>query len=327
MGLQIDLDPNSMIPLYIQLRSRLEYMIGTGALPAGAQVPSVRELSTQLSVAPTTVQQAYRELQQKGLLETQRGLGTFVPLVTTTIQIENKYTPTLQKLIDDAIEYGQKQGLSLDEIRLAVQDRMALRERGLRIGFVGIKDAMLKYAGLIQNSLGSLQATVTPISLEELRTISQAAPMLSEKYDLLVTLLFHYREVLDMVAGEPLPVLSIISELSAQCLESIALLPTGIKIGLVCHRASLNNYLATIKQYRPFDQEIIYGDPDGKKPITDQLKEAAVIVHTTVLTYFVQTNFPPDFQSIELKHVPNRDSLERIRLEVEKSQVGKISPP
>ncbi|MBN1315939.1 MAG: GntR family transcriptional regulator [Anaerolineales bacterium] len=322
MALQIDLDPNSVIPLYIQLGTRLEYMIGTGVLPAGAQVPSVRDLATQLGIAPTTVQQAYRELQQKGLLETQRGLGTFVPQITTSIQVDRGRSATLRNLIDDAIEYGTSQRLSLDEIRLVFEDRMALRERGLRIGFVGIKDAMHKYAGLIQSSLGNLKATVSPVPLGELRADPRIATNLHEKFDLLVTLLFHYREVIDM-AGSSLPVLSIISELGNQCLESIALLPTDAVIGLVCHRASLSNYLATIKQYRPPDGEILYGDPEVKTPITQQLKDVTVVLHTTVLTYFVQNNFPADFPLIELKHVPNKESLERIRSEVEKSQLGK----
>lgn len=318
MALQIDLDPNSVIPLYIQIRSRLEYMIGTGALPTGTQVPSVRELAAQLGIAPMTVQQAYRELQQKGLLETQRGRGTFVPQITTFTLKDSERTTPLRKLIDAVITQGRQQGLSLEEIRLVFEDRLALRERGLQIGFVGIRDAMHKYANLIQASLAKLRATVSPVSLEELRVSPEALHHLLDNYDLLVTLLFHYREVVDMTAGTSTHILPIISELSNQTLESIALLPTDAKIGLICHRTSLTNYMATIRLYRPPEQEILLSDPEDEASLAQLLENVSVILHTTVLTGFVQERVPPAIPLIELKHVPNSDSLDRVRGQVAK---------
>ena len=321
MEFEIDLHPNSIIPLYVQLKSRLEYMIGTGALAAGTQVPSVRELATQLGVAPTTVQQAYRELQQKGLLETQRGRGTFVPQISTSAPLNSEQTALVRQQIDHLIATSQQQGISLEELCLMFEDRIAVRERGLRIGFVGIRDAMDKYASLIQGSLANLRATVSPVPLEELRTNPAAATDLLADYDLLVTLLFHYREVMDIAAGSPSRVMPIISELSSECLESIALLPADACIGLVCHQASLDNYLASISLYRPAEQIVLHGDPDQEDSMEELLKRAAVIVHTTVLTSFAHHRFAPDLPLIELEHVPNSDSLERVRRQVERMQL------
>jgi len=321
MPLQIDLDPGSVIPLYIQLRSRLEYMIGTGALSPGTQVPSVRELANQLEIAPTTVQQAYRELQQKGLLETQRGRGTFVPQITPPAPVDSEHTTPLHDLIDDVIAQGQSRGFSLQDIRIAFEDRITLRERGLQIGFIGIRDAMHKYATLIQASLANLRATVSPIALEDLRASPESAPLEIGKYDLLVALLFHYREIVDIAAGTSIPVLPIISELSHQTLESIALLPPDARIGLICHRTSFNNYLATIRLYRPPEQEILTSDPEDKTLLAQLLENATVILHTTVLTNFTQNLAPPNTPLIELKHVPNTSSLDRVHEQV-KNMLG-----
>jgi DNA-binding transcriptional regulator YhcF (GntR family) len=57
---------------------QIEDAIASGRLAAGAQLPSHRELSEQLVIAPLTVKKAYDELEQLGYLEQQRGRGTFV---------------------------------------------------------------------------------------------------------------------------------------------------------------------------------------------------------------------------------------------------------
>jgi DNA-binding transcriptional regulator YhcF (GntR family) len=318
VSFQIDLDPSSVIPLYVQLRSRLEYMIGTGHLSPGTQIPSVRELATRLEIASATVQQAYRELQQKGLVEAQRGRGTFVSQIAPPVSVDSEHTTPLHNLIDDLIAQSQSQGFSLQEIRLAFEDRIALQESGLQIGFVGIRDAMHKYATLIQGSLANLRASVSSIPLEDLRASPESAHLEISKYDLLVALLFHYRETVDLAAGTSIPVLPIISELSHQTLESIALLPPDARIGLICHRTSFNNYLATIRLYRPSEQEILACDPEDNTLLTQLLENATVILHTTVLTSFAQEMASSNIPLIELKHVPNSSSLDRVRALVKK---------
>jgi DNA-binding transcriptional regulator YhcF (GntR family) len=321
MNIEIDLNSDSVIPLYVQLKSRLEYMIGTGTIPSGTRVPSVRELATQLGVAPSTVQQAYRELQQKGLLETQRGRGTFVPQIPSSTLLNNERSALVRQRVDELIAFSQEQGVSPDELRSMFEDRIAVRERGLRIGFVGIRDAMEKYATLIQESLANRRVSVAPLSLERLRADPAGASRLLTGYDLLVTLLFHYREVAELGAGSGSRVMPIITELGDECLERIALLPTDARIGLVCHRTSLDNYLASIRLYRPAEQIILHGDPEQEDSMERLLEGATVILHTTVLTSLVHDYFPPDLPVIELKHVPKSDSLERVREQVERMQL------
>lgn len=70
--------PSAPTPIYRQLMRQIEDAIASGRLAPGAQLPSHRELSEQLVIAPLTVKKAYDELEQLGLLEQQRGRGTFV---------------------------------------------------------------------------------------------------------------------------------------------------------------------------------------------------------------------------------------------------------
>jgi hypothetical protein len=244
-----------------------------------------------------------------------------VPQIPTSPSGNHERSALVRQRVDDLIAYSQEQGVPPDELRSMFEDRIAVRERGLRLGFVGIQDAMDKYATLIQESLADRRVSVAPISLEALRSDPAAASHLLTDYDLLVTLLFHYREVAELAAGSGSRVMPIISELGSECLESIALLPTDARIGLVCHRTSLDNYLASIRLYRPADQVILHGDPEENGSMERLLERATVILHTTVLTSLVDDYFPRELPVIELKHVPKNDSLARVREQVERMQL------
>lgn len=72
------LNENSDIPLWAQLKKRLTYLIMMRAYATGDQLPTVRELSSTLGVAYNTVSKVYRDLERDGLIRTKQGSGTFV---------------------------------------------------------------------------------------------------------------------------------------------------------------------------------------------------------------------------------------------------------
>jgi len=72
------LDLQSGVPVYRQIIDQVVGGIATGALAAGDQIPTVRQLAVDLAINPNTVIRAYRELEIRGVLETQQGTGTFI---------------------------------------------------------------------------------------------------------------------------------------------------------------------------------------------------------------------------------------------------------
>ena len=72
------LDPKSGVPVYRQIMDQITGAIAAGALVPGEQLPTVRKLAVDLAINPNTVIRAYRELEIRGVLETQQGTGTFV---------------------------------------------------------------------------------------------------------------------------------------------------------------------------------------------------------------------------------------------------------
>lgn len=72
------LDLHSGVPVYRQIIDQVRGGMASGALSAGDQLPTVRQLAVDLSINPNTVVRAYRELELGGLLETHQGTGTFI---------------------------------------------------------------------------------------------------------------------------------------------------------------------------------------------------------------------------------------------------------
>src|SRR3954451_19314041 len=72
------IDPRDPTPLYAQLERAIRLAIATGRLGAGARLPTVRQLAVDLRVNANTVAKVYGELERAGVLETRRGVGTFV---------------------------------------------------------------------------------------------------------------------------------------------------------------------------------------------------------------------------------------------------------
>jgi len=74
----IMIDLMSRVPIYEQIIEQLETFVLKGILDVGDQIPSVRNLSIQLSINPNTIQKAYSELVRTGIIDTVPGRGSFI---------------------------------------------------------------------------------------------------------------------------------------------------------------------------------------------------------------------------------------------------------
>src|SRR5580692_796869 len=72
------LDQHSGVPVYRQLIDQIQGGMASGTLAAGTQLPTVRQVAVDLAINPNTVLRAYRELEIRGVLDTQQGTGTFI---------------------------------------------------------------------------------------------------------------------------------------------------------------------------------------------------------------------------------------------------------
>jgi GntR family transcriptional regulator len=112
---QCRLDADSGVPVYRQIIDRVTGGIATGALRAGDQLPTVRQLAVDLSINPNTVIRAYRELEIRGVLDTQQGTGTFIGMQKAPRDgVERQRR--LNQLTGEFVARAGSEGFSVEEL-------------------------------------------------------------------------------------------------------------------------------------------------------------------------------------------------------------------
>ena len=76
--MQIHISSHDGVPIYLQIVNQVKYLVASGRLAAGEEMPPIRTLAEQLLVNPNTVARAYRELELAGVVEKRRTAGTYV---------------------------------------------------------------------------------------------------------------------------------------------------------------------------------------------------------------------------------------------------------
>jgi len=111
------------MPLYAQLTRAIRFAIATGRLRVGEQLPTVRQLAVELRVNANTVAKVYAELERSGILETRRGVGTFVSARHLEAGHSEEHEKHLKELIDRFLEEASAMGFSLDDLLDQLQSR------------------------------------------------------------------------------------------------------------------------------------------------------------------------------------------------------------
>lgn len=124
--MNIYIDPESSVPIYIQIEDSIHSLIAAGQLQPGEQLPTIRELAAEIRVNLNTVARAYFELDREGVISTQRGRGTFVSGVPDEKQIAQKRQKLLYSIIESAFEEATQLGYSMDEIKKAFEDELTI---------------------------------------------------------------------------------------------------------------------------------------------------------------------------------------------------------
>ena len=113
---------HSGVPLYRQLIDQVQAAIATEALLPGDQLPTVRQVAVDLEINPNTVMRAYREMEIRGILDTQQGTGTFVPSKQSNAMPSS--TPAAWSSWSKSLLPGPAPGgFNLEELMMALRDR------------------------------------------------------------------------------------------------------------------------------------------------------------------------------------------------------------
>lgn len=111
------------MPLYAQLTRAIQFAIATGRLRIGERLPTVRQLAVDLRVNANTVAKVYAELERSGVLETRRGVGTFVCARHFEARSQQDQQQVLAELVDRFVEEAGAMGFLVDDLLNQLRSR------------------------------------------------------------------------------------------------------------------------------------------------------------------------------------------------------------
>jgi len=128
--IQLKLDFRSGLPIYIQIMDQIRQRVASGELQQGDQLPTVRQLATDLRINWNTVARAYKLLDEAGLISTQQGRGTYIweaPSEQVTAQLRQQ---ALEGLTSRYLAQAIRLGCSPEDVAVTLEQHMNLWKAG-----------------------------------------------------------------------------------------------------------------------------------------------------------------------------------------------------
>src|SRR6476659_536355 len=126
MGL-VAIDSHDPTPIYAQLERGLRAAIATGRLRPGDQLPTVRQLAVELMVNANTVARVYAELERSGVIDTRRGVGSFVTATPAQAHPPRERERRLRTFATRVLADADRAGFDVDELLAALKEQRAVK--------------------------------------------------------------------------------------------------------------------------------------------------------------------------------------------------------
>ena len=120
-SLPLAIDPADRTPIYAQLERAVRAAIAVGRLRPGDQLPTVRQLAVDLRINANTVARVYGELERAGVIETRRGIGSFITAGRTEARPAEEKSRRLQAFARQVLADTGRHGFTVEEVVEALE--------------------------------------------------------------------------------------------------------------------------------------------------------------------------------------------------------------
>jgi GntR family transcriptional regulator len=118
----LHISANDGVPIYLQIVNQVKYLVASGRLGPGAEMPPIRVLAEQLLINPNTVARAYRELEMAGIVTKRRTAGTYVSDAGSPLARRERLK-ILTERVDALLAEARQMNVDVDEILQLVRQR------------------------------------------------------------------------------------------------------------------------------------------------------------------------------------------------------------
>ena len=112
----LTVDPRDSTPIYAQLERGIRAAIATGRFSPGHQLPTVRQMAVELQVNANTVARVYAELERSGIIETKRGVGSFVSASPAQAHPPREHERRVRTFVTRILAEAGAHGLTVDDV-------------------------------------------------------------------------------------------------------------------------------------------------------------------------------------------------------------------
>jgi GntR family transcriptional regulator len=126
----VSIDPHDATPIYAQLERGLRAAIASGRLRPGDQLPTVRQLAVDLQINANTVARVYTELERAGVIETRRGVGSFISATPAQAHPPREHDRRLRAFITRILADADRSGFTIDDLIAALRAHRPERVEG-----------------------------------------------------------------------------------------------------------------------------------------------------------------------------------------------------
>jgi GntR family transcriptional regulator len=123
----VSIDSSDPTPIYAQLERGFRAAIASGRLHPGDQLPTVRQLAVQLRINANTVARVYAELERTGVLETRRGVGSFVRIGSVEARPANERAKRLRAFATHVLADAGANGFTVDDMVTALLEQRSAK--------------------------------------------------------------------------------------------------------------------------------------------------------------------------------------------------------
>lgn len=120
--MQLHITTSDGVPIYLQIVNQIKYLVSSGRLSAGDELPPIRAMAEQLVVNPNTVARAYRELELAGVVEKRRTAGTYISSGGSPLA-RGEQERILTERIDALLTDARQMSFSTDEVIDLIHNR------------------------------------------------------------------------------------------------------------------------------------------------------------------------------------------------------------
>ncbi len=310
-------DKRSTIPVYLQLKHHIVHLISSGALAPGTPLPSVRQLAGDLGLATATIQRAYGELQEIGMLVGQAGRGVFVAdLANELPHLPGERLGVLRGVFARAVSHALSLGFGQQEIVATVRDLAVGAGRSdhpPRLVFVGSSaETAAKYRALLDAALRADGVEVASLTLAEIQEGADAALDRLEPLRCIVGLVRTFTQLRPIVAHRGTPLFGLVVELTPAMQQTLRALPDDEPLGLIAEDLYLPSARTIVRHFRGSEDNVVWAESHNRRAVRRVVQTCPTVLHTFG-TGAMLAKLAPRSRLIELEYLPTEASLERLR--------------